>query len=89
MNETISTSERVRMMTAKINEAEAALTCANALATDEIRAMVAPKDLHALESGYARTMRALNLLHKRLEKAMKAAQSQSGGGIVAFSGGGK
>ena len=66
-------NDAIRIATAKINEAEAALAAANAAITDDIRALVSPGEREALEAGYERAFRAVTSLHKRLDKAIKGA----------------
>ena len=81
MKTDISTAERIRCIVADINEAEARLASANALATDELRALLPTEALAQLESSYDRAFKSVTTLHSRLDKAMKAVpQLRSGGG---------
>jgi len=66
-------NDAIRIATAKLNEAEAALTAANAAITDDIRALVSEGERKALEAAYERAFRAVTVLHKRLDRAIKNA----------------
>jgi len=64
-------NDAIRLATAKINEAEAALTAANAAITEDIRELVGEGDRAALEAAYDRAMKGVLALHERLDRAIK------------------
>lgn len=66
-------NDAIRIATAKINEAEAALTAASAAITDDIRALVGEGERKALEAAYERAFKGVIILHKRLDKTIKNA----------------
>lgn len=64
-------NDAIRLATAKINEAEAALTAANAAITEDIRGIVSTGERAALESAYDRAIKGVLALHERLDRAIK------------------
>ena len=64
-------NDAIRLATAKINEAEAALTAANAAITEDIRALVGSGDRAALEAAYERAIKGVLALHERLDRTIK------------------
>ena len=64
-------NDEIRIATAKINEAEAALTAANAAITEATRNAVGAGDRASLEAAYDRAIRGVLALHERLDRAIK------------------
>ena len=62
-------TETARAIRAEIMAAETALAKADALATAEFRALVAPDDLVKVEAAHSRAARALTALHRVAGKA--------------------
>lgn len=81
----MTNDEIARAIAVEINAAELALAKANALATDAFRASLDPVLVADIEKKHERSVRAVNILHGALNKALKA----SGGVISPRSGGGK
>ena len=79
----MTNADIARGIAAEINDAHAALARANALATEEFRALVQPADLSKVETAHARATRAVNALHRAVAKAARNSGDvtvQSGGG---------
>ena len=64
-------NDAIRLATAKINEAEAALTAANAAITEDIRGLVNAGERAGLEAAYDRAIKGVLALHERLDRAIK------------------
>lgn len=63
----------VRAITAKINEAEAAYTAADALATSEFRALMDLTKVNKVETEYGKLMRRASAFHKSALTALGTA----------------
>jgi hypothetical protein len=63
--------DTIRAIRAEIIKAECALAQADALATETLRTRIAPELLEKAETAHRRATKAVNTLHRALEKAVK------------------